>query len=176
MLRNLTITLNIIWVLSGAWVILDQVEKLNTEQIIGQAFIFFSIPILTLWYLLGNLKFIEIFKQGSKMSRKAARHLTITMNVLGALFFSFLFLTLFWEGNLNNSEGGWLFLLILAVTPIVTLWYLLDMPKGQISQWLKDNNTAKDLLFFTIKGLIVCGLVLLTLHQMNEWNLYIDIE
>tara|TARA_B100000214_G_scaffold351566_1_gene306070 strand:+ start:62 stop:589 length:528 start_codon:yes stop_codon:yes gene_type:complete len=175
MLRKLILTLNIIWVLFGTWLLFDEFDS---DRFIFQFLILLTVPILTLWYLLGNLKFIEIFKQGAKTSRKGARDLTIAINVLGALVWGFALISLIMDGELGN-DGTWLFV-IFALTPILTLWYLLSNPTSKIEDqlgiWLRENISGKDLLVFTIKGLIVCGLVMLTIHLMAEWNLYIDIE
>tara|TARA_A100001234_G_C12508546_1_gene335034 strand:- start:97 stop:624 length:528 start_codon:yes stop_codon:yes gene_type:complete len=172
MLRKLTIALNIIWVLFGTLSLLDEFDS---ERFI-YAFLFFcTVPILTLFYLLGNPDF------------KEARHLTIALNVLGALFFNYALIGTIMDGDFFRYDES-LILLNAGVTTIVTLWYLLGDSKSKVFAPLSllptDKDTRKDLLVFTIKGLIICLLILLTLYLMevldlrfeiyNRGSLYID--
>ena len=163
MLRKLTIALNIIWVLFGTLSLLDEFDS---EQFI-YAFLFLcTVPILTLFYLLGNPDF------------KEARHLTIALNVLGALFFNYALIRTIMDGDFFRYDES-LILLNAGVTPIVTLWYLLGDSKSKVFAPLSllptDKDTRKDLLVFTIKGLIVCLLILLTLYLIEVLDLRFEI-
>ncbi len=167
MLRKLTIALNIIWVLFGTLSLLDEFDN---EGFI-YAFLFLcTVPILTLFYLLGNPDF------------KEARHLTIALNVLGALFFNYALIRTIMDGDFVGDFFRYdesLILLNAGVTPIVTLWYLLGDSKSKVFAPLSllstDEDTRKDLLVFTIKGLTVCLLILLTLYLIEVLDLRFEI-